>query len=139
MAMNHIVTSDETWISHITPETKCQSIEWHHSHFPKKPKKAKQILSSGKVMATVFWNRKWVLLVDYMPSGEIINAETYCQTLHQLRGTIQNKRRGLLTSSIILLHDNTRPHLAPLTKDLFQQLKWEISEYSLYSPDLAYF
>lgn len=42
-----------------------------------KTKKVKQILSTTKVMAPVFWNRKCVFLVDYMSRGEIINAESY--------------------------------------------------------------
>ena len=28
---DHIVTGDETWVSYKTPETKYQSMEWHHS------------------------------------------------------------------------------------------------------------
>lgn len=28
--LNHIVTCDETWISHSPPETKHCSMEWHH-------------------------------------------------------------------------------------------------------------
>jgi hypothetical protein len=32
-----IVTGDETWVSHFTPTSKCQSCEWHHPWSPKKP------------------------------------------------------------------------------------------------------
>jgi hypothetical protein len=36
--LDHIVTGDETWVLHYTPESKCQSQEWHHAHSPtKKP------------------------------------------------------------------------------------------------------
>ncbi|XP_046676126.1 histone-lysine N-methyltransferase SETMAR-like [Homalodisca vitripennis] len=34
--LDHIVTGDETWVSHITPETKRQSMEWRHSTSPVK-------------------------------------------------------------------------------------------------------
>jgi histone-lysine N-methyltransferase SETMAR len=34
--LNHIVTGDETWVSHFTPEIKCQSLEWHHPRWPSK-------------------------------------------------------------------------------------------------------
>jgi hypothetical protein len=30
--LDHIVTGDETWVSHYTPEGKRQSQEWHHAH-----------------------------------------------------------------------------------------------------------
>ncbi|KAJ4448759.1 hypothetical protein ANN_00150 [Periplaneta americana] len=65
--LDQIVTGDGTWVSHNTPETKLQSRQWHHPSSPKKPRKFKQILSTQKVMATVFWDRKGVLLLDFMP------------------------------------------------------------------------
>ncbi|KAJ4446487.1 hypothetical protein ANN_13183 [Periplaneta americana] len=35
--LDQIVTADETWESHNTPETKRQSRQWHHPSSPKKP------------------------------------------------------------------------------------------------------
>jgi DNA phosphorothioation-dependent restriction protein DptG len=32
--LDHIVTGDETWVSHFTPESKRQSLEWHHPRSP---------------------------------------------------------------------------------------------------------
>jgi len=29
--LSHIVTGDETWVSHITPESKQQSLHWKHT------------------------------------------------------------------------------------------------------------
>ena len=54
--LDSIVTGDETWAYHFTPETKQQSCEWWHSSLPK-PRKFKTTQSAGKVMATVFWDR----------------------------------------------------------------------------------
>ncbi|MGR0227456.1 hypothetical protein [Klebsiella pneumoniae] len=39
-----------------------------------------------------------MLLIDFLPQGETINANRYCETLKKLRRAIQNKRRGMLTS-----------------------------------------
>jgi hypothetical protein len=33
----------------------------------------------------------------------------YCKTLKELCGAIQNKRHGMLTSGVVLLHDNAHP------------------------------
>nr|CAH7765296.1 unnamed protein product [Callosobruchus chinensis] len=88
------VTGDETWAHHYTPETKESSKQWRHSDSPK-PKKFKATLSAGKVMATVFWDRHGVLLVDFMPRGTTINAARYCETLEKLRRAIKNKRPGI--------------------------------------------
>jgi len=36
--LSHIVTGDETWVTHITPESKQQSLHWKHTGLPKKKK-----------------------------------------------------------------------------------------------------
>jgi hypothetical protein len=41
-------------------------MEWHHAHSPNKPKKFKTVLSTRKLMATIFWDRRGVLLIDFM-------------------------------------------------------------------------
>jgi histone-lysine N-methyltransferase SETMAR len=116
-----IVTGDETWAFHFTPETKQQSREWRHSSSPK-PRKFKTTQYAGKVMATVFWDRKGVLLVDFMAHGTIINTDRYCETLKKLRWAIQNRRRRMLTKGICLLHDNARPHVGHQIVALLDQL-----------------
>jgi hypothetical protein len=91
--LDHIITGDETWISHFTPESKRQSLEWHHPRSPSKPRKFKQTLSNREIMATVVWDRKGVRLVEFMTRGTTINAESYCAILMRLRYAIQNRRR----------------------------------------------
>jgi len=61
--LSRIVTGDETWAHHYEPETKRQSMEWHHPQSPRK-KKFKTTSSAGKVMITVFWDNDGVNLVD---------------------------------------------------------------------------
>jgi hypothetical protein len=75
--LDDTVTGDETWVSHFTPESKRQSLEWHHTRSPSKPRKFKQTLSTRKIMDTVFWDRKGVLLVEFKSQGTTINAESY--------------------------------------------------------------
>lgn len=134
--LNRIVTGDETWVCHITPESKQQTMEWRHSQSPKK-QKFKTTLSTRKIMCTVFWDRKGILLVDFLPRGDTINAERYCETLRKLRRAIQNKRRGMLSEGIVLIHDNARPHAAGVTQNLLQEFGWEQFDHPPYSPDLA--
>ena len=105
--LSHTVTGDETWVSHITPESKQQSLHWKHTGSPKR-KKFKQKISTSKIMCTVFWDRQGVLLVEFLPQGTRINY-VYCETLKKLRCAIQNKRRGMLSATILLLYDNARP------------------------------
>ena len=88
-------------------------------------------------MTTVFWDQKGVLLVDFMEPGTTITSSVYCKTLTKLRRAIQNQRRGMLKSGIVLLHDNARPHTAAKTKETVQNFKWETFDHPPYSPDLA--
>ncbi|KAJ8888921.1 hypothetical protein PR048_008415 [Dryococelus australis] len=61
-------------------------------------------------MARVFWDHQGVLLIDFMELGTTINAAAYCATLRRLQQSICNKQRRMLTSGVVLLHDNARPH-----------------------------
>ena len=109
--LSHIVTGDETWVSHITIESKHQSLHWKHTVLLK-TKKFKQI------MCTVFWDRQGVLLVEFLPQGTTINSVVYCELLKKLRHAIQNKRHGMLSATILLLHNNAWLHSAAQTQDL---------------------
>jgi hypothetical protein len=73
------VTGDETWVHQYYPETQAQSMAWKH---PRSPtiKKFKISTSSGKLMATVFWDMHVVLLSHFSPPNEIFNSSAY-QTL----------------------------------------------------------
>jgi hypothetical protein len=119
--LDHIVTGDETWVSHFTPESKHQSLEWHHPRSPSKLRKFKQTLSTRKIMATVFRDRKGVLLVEFMLQGTTINTELYCATLRRLWYAIQNRRWGLLSSGVMLLHDNAHLHAAARTQAMLPE------------------
>ncbi|GFV95630.1 histone-lysine N-methyltransferase SETMAR [Trichonephila clavipes] len=119
--LDHIVTGEETWVYHHTPESKQQSMQWRHSNSPK-AKKCKTSISAKKIMASVFWDIQGILLLEFMPPGMTINAAAYCQTLKRLRKTIQNKRRRMLTNGVHLLHDNAWPHTALVTKALLKQM-----------------
>lgn len=72
-----------------------------------------------------------------LKSWNIGNADRYCETLKKLRRAIQNRRRGMLTKGVCLLHDNARPHVARQTVALLDQFGWDIITHPPYSPDLA--
>jgi histone-lysine N-methyltransferase SETMAR len=108
-----------------------------HTHTPNKPKKFKQTLSARKLMVTVFWDRKGVVVVVEFIQGTTIISEAYCETLQKLRRAIQNKKCGMLTSGPVVLHDNARPHTATCTSALLKHFNWELFDRPPYSPDLA--
>ena len=87
-------------------------------------------------MRYVFWDRKGILLAEFMASGTTITSEVYCETLNELWRSIQNERRRILTKCVFLLHHNARPHTAARTNVLFRLFYWEIFDHPPYSLDL---
>ena len=120
-----IVTGDEIWVHFYQPETKRASKEWRLSSSPK-PKKFRTEPSAGKVMLTLFWDKKGVILEHYMPRGTTVNSASYSDLLqNHHRPAIKSKRHGLLSSGVLLQHDNARPHTARTTVATITDLHFE--------------
>jgi len=68
--------------------------------------------SAGKVLASIFWDQDGILLIDYLPKSQTINAEYYSSLLVQVKFILKLKRRGKFTKVIFFLHDNAPAHLA---------------------------
>jgi hypothetical protein len=49
--------------------------------------------SAGKVLASNFWDQDGILLIDYNPNGQDINAEYYASLLVQLTDILKEKRQ----------------------------------------------
>jgi histone-lysine N-methyltransferase SETMAR len=135
--LDRIVTDDETWVQFMNAETKEQSQQWMHTHSANKSKKFQCTLSNKKMMATVFWDRKGILLTEFMATGTTITSEVYSEMLNKLRRLIQNKRHGMLTKDIVLLSDNVQPQTTTCTNALIKLFSWEIFDHPPYSPNLV--
>ena len=70
---------------------KLKSRQWVGPGSPR-PKKFKTQPSAGKVMATVFWGAKGVIMLDFLPKRSTITGVYYANLLDQLRTTIREKR-----------------------------------------------
>ena len=88
--LHRFMTVDKTWIHHYTPESKQQSKQWTASG-ESALKKAKTVLSAGKVMATVFWNSQGIILVDYLEKGKTITGAYYATLLDRLSEELKQK------------------------------------------------
>jgi hypothetical protein len=64
--------------------------QWMHTHSPNKSKTFKQRSAVTKLMPTVSWARKGVLVVEFI-QGTTITSQAYCETLKKLRRAIQKK------------------------------------------------
>ena len=88
--LSRLVTMDETWLYHYEPETTQQSMEWRHSGSPR-PKKFRVQKPPGKVLASIFSDQNDILLIDYLPKGQTINAEYFSSLLVQMKDILKKK------------------------------------------------
>ena len=72
------MTLDETWVHYYEPKNKAQSRQWVWPGSPR-PKKFKTQSSAGKVMATVFWDAKGVIMLDVLPKRTIPGSGVLCK------------------------------------------------------------
>ena len=127
-----LVTVDETWVHYYEPENKAQSRQWVGTGCPR-PKKFK----THKVMATVFWDAKGVIMLDFLPKRSTVTGVYYANLLDQLRIAIREKRRGKLSKGVLLQQDNARVHTCKVAMDAVERNGYELIPHPACSPDLA--
>jgi len=138
---------DETWLYHYDPETKQQSVEWRHSGSPR-PKQFRVQKSAGEFLASIFWdqdgilhidyrNKEGILLTDYLPKGQTINAEYYSSLLVQLKDILKEKHRGNVTKGVLFLHDSAPAHRPLAKQQKLAYLGFQCLDHPPYTPDLA--
>ena len=106
-----LVTVDESWFHYYEPENKAQSSQYVGPGSTR-PKKFKTQASAGKVMATVFWDTKGVIMLDSLSKSSIITGVYLANLLDQLKTAISETRQGKLSEGV--LHETEQcesPHL----------------------------
>jgi len=102
-----------------------------------RPKKFRVQKSAGKVLASIFWDQGGILLIDYIPKGQTINAQYYSSLLVQFKDILKEKRRGKVTKAVLFLHDNAPAHQALATQKKLADLGFQCLDHPPYSPDVA--
>lgn len=131
-----LVTMDETWIHHYTPESNRQSAEWLEAG-ESRPKRPRTQQSAGKVLASIFWDAKGIIFIDYLEKGKTINSEYYMSLLTRLKEEIAAKRPHMNKKKLLFHHDNAPAHASKVTTQKLNELKFELLPHPPYSPDLA--
>jgi len=101
------------------------------------PQKIRLQKSAGKVLASIFWDQDCILLIDYLPKGQIINAEYYSFLLAELKDILKEKRSGKVSKGVLFLHHNTPIHQALATQKKLAYLGFQCLDHPPYSPDMA--
>ena len=74
-----LVTVGETWVHYYEPENKAQRRQWVGSG-SLRPKNFKMQPSAGKVMATVFWYTKGIIMLVFLPKRSTITGVYYANS-----------------------------------------------------------
>jgi hypothetical protein len=77
----------------------------------------------------LFWDINGPILEHYMEHGQIVRDK--------LKPAIRSKRRGLLSKTVLLHHDNARPHATAATIKTIQKLNFKLLPHPPYSPDFS--
>lgn len=135
--LDEIVTGDETWVYHYEPHRKAQNKAW----VPKgrrSPQIARRCRSQKKVLYTVFFNTKGIVLQKPCKAGETINAKYYRDSvLAEVKHFYKKTRPKTGMRGIKILHDNAPAHKSKLVQEYLTQENVETLPHPAYSPDLA--
>jgi len=110
MFFKHVIKGDETWIFEYDPDTKRQSLEWHTSESPR-PKKVRMSKSKIKAMLICFLDSQGVVHKEFVPPGQTVNKQYYCEFLERLRKKA-HRVRPEIAETWMLHHDNAPCHTA---------------------------
>ena len=89
------------------------SRQWEGPGSPR-PKMFKTQPSAGKEMATVLWDAKGIIMLDFLPKRSTITGVCYANLLDQLRTAIREKRRGKLSKGVCCNRTTRESTLAKL-------------------------
>jgi transposase len=89
-------------------------------------------------MLIVFFDIRGIVPPEFVPEGQTVNAEFYCNVLRRLREDIRRKRPELRCAGNWLLHnDNAPSHRALVTREFLAHKGIITLPHSPYSPDFA--
>jgi histone-lysine N-methyltransferase SETMAR len=93
--------------------------------------------STGNVLVSILSDQDGILLIDYFPKRQSMNAEYYSCLLVQLKEILKEKRGGKFKKCSLFLHDNAPAHRALATKKKVAYLVFQFLDHPPYTPDLA--
>jgi RNase P subunit RPR2 len=124
------IHSSKTSVPTITSRQQIPEDDFIHRHHRENLK--------SYIMLTLFWDMNGQILKRYQEKGEKVNRVRYNAMLEEkLKSAICSHCHELLSKGVLLLHDNTQPHIAAATVTTTQKLKFETINHPTYRLDLA--
>ena len=116
--------------------TLVESMQWKCVDCPP-PKKFRTHSAAGKRYDNNFGDSEGLHMVDYLPSKKTIIGQYYAEIMFKWYDAISQKRRGKLSLSVWLLHDNAPVHKSLDTQPAVCDCGFLQLNHPAYSPDLA--
>ena len=97
-------------------------------------------------MHCLWWYIRGLIHYERLNNTQSVTAEKYLPKLEDLKHAFSIKRRGVIIGvilsllnrrGVILLHDNTKPHIAKLIQENIMGLGYAVLPRPPYSPNLA--
>ena len=88
-------------------------------------------------MASVFWDARGIIFIDYLHKGRTINGKYYANLLQRLGNEIKEKRPHLAKKKVLFHQENAPVHTSIIAMAKINELKFELLPHAHYSPDLA--
>jgi histone-lysine N-methyltransferase SETMAR len=100
------------------------------------PTRARHIISTPKVLITVFWSPLGFPVIDALPTGEKFIALYFCHNIvPQIAEQLSSDARQNTGRKLVVHMDNATPHRAKLTKSCFKTIRLREADHPPYSPD----
>ena len=88
-------------------------------------------------MATVFWDAKGVIMLDFLAKKSTITGAYYANLIDQVSTAIREKCRGKPSEGILLQQENAGVHTFKIAIDAVERKWYELIPQPAYSPDLT--
>lgn len=134
--LDSIITCDETWVLFENAKSHLQSKSWCSKGQPGRAESRPKPFGR-KVMATLWFDRFGLLLLEFMPDNTTLTAISYSMMLEKVRTILKNRRPGKLRSGVRVLHDKARIHVAKITQTRLMAYGWKNLPHPPYSPCLS--
>ena len=123
------------WCRCCEQESKWQSMKWGNMNSPLK-EMFKTQPSVGRVTCTAFWDRKGMILMDFLEPRQTITCDCYIAMLTKWKAQTSRVSPKEKTT-FFLQHNNTTSHTSLKTVECIARLGWTVLPQPAYNPDLT--
>uniref|UniRef100_A0A7I5E988 Histone-lysine N-methyltransferase SETMAR n=1 Tax=Haemonchus contortus TaxID=6289 RepID=A0A7I5E988_HAECO len=89
-------------------------------------------------MITVWWSKHGLIHYAFLPLGQAITAQSYCDQIHKKYTKLGQMQPALvIRHGLLLLHDNAQPHVSRIVFQKLNELRIEARPHPHYTTDLS--